>query len=57
MNEADIDLLDQYGWVVECESPFELRHEDGSRATGQAAQIVLEYVKREEFPEGLYEDE
>ena len=30
------------GWIIECESPLELRHEDGSFATGQAAELVLE---------------
>lgn len=32
------------GWFVECESPFEVRHEDGSFATGQAAKMVLHLV-------------
>ena len=34
-------LLERHGWEVECESPFEIRHEDGSFATKQAATIVL----------------
>lgn len=28
------------GWTVECWSPFEIRHNDGSFATGQAAHCV-----------------
>ena len=27
------DLLKENGWEVECESPFEIRHEDGSFAS------------------------
>ena len=34
-------LLEKHGWVVECYSPFEIRHPDGSFASGQAADIVL----------------
>lgn len=41
MNKTDEKLLEQHGWEVECESPFEIRHEDGSFATGQAAKAVL----------------
>ena len=47
MNGDDIELLEENGWTVECESPFEVRHEDGSFATGYAAQIVLDRVKQE----------
>jgi hypothetical protein len=42
---TDKQLLEIYDWVIECESPFEIRHEDGSFATGQAASIVLDYLK------------
>lgn len=37
-NEA---LLESLGWTVECQSPFEIRHQDGSFASGQAARLVL----------------
>lgn len=33
------------GWVIECESPLEIRHTDGSFATGQAARLVLDGLK------------
>lgn len=46
MNENN-KLLEAYGWFVECESPFEIRHEDGSFATGQAAYIVQDNVIKE----------
>lgn len=34
-------FLAALGWTVECESPFEIRHEDGSFASGQAASMTL----------------
>ena len=40
------EILEDNGWIIECESPFEIRHEDGS--TGQAANIVLYFLKPEE---------
>lgn len=45
MNKEDIKLLEFHGWIVECESPFEVRHEDGSFASGQAADVLLLAVK------------
>jgi len=38
-------LLIQNGWNTECESPHEIRNEDGSFATGQAADMVVECIK------------
>jgi len=45
MPYVDEQLLEKHGWTLECESPFEIRHEDGSFATGQAADIVLLALK------------
>lgn len=42
MYPRDIKLLKLNGWEIECESPFEIRHSDGSFARDQAANIVLE---------------
>lgn len=42
MNSDDKRVLEKNGWTIECESPFEIRHTDGSFATGQAARLVLE---------------
>jgi hypothetical protein len=39
--ETDEALLEADGWTVECKSPFEIRHKDGSFATGQAADAVV----------------
>jgi hypothetical protein len=48
MNEDNIKLLEENGWVVECESPFEIRYEDGGAfASGCAADIVLYDLKHE----------
>lgn len=49
MNQKDIDFLEAKGWIVECESPLEIRdNETGSFATGYAAKCVLESLRNEE---------
>ena len=45
MTPEDEKLFEKHGWTVECISPFEVRHEDGSFATGQAADILLLALK------------
>lgn len=40
-----IEFLEIRGWTVECCSPFEIRHEDGSFATQNAAKIVLTWLQ------------
>ena len=47
MDKKDKKLLKAEGWEVECESPFEIRHKDGSFASGQAAQMVLSVLQEE----------
>ena len=43
-------LLEFNGWVVECESPFEIRHEEsGSFATGLAAIMVATQLEQEKY--------
>ena len=51
MNERDEKMLGLNGWTVECYSPFEIRHEDGSFATGQAAHMVVAYLWDDEETE------
>lgn len=46
----DKEILEQNGWFIECESPFEIRHIDGDVATGQAAKIVVDSFKEEFNP-------
>lgn len=45
MNQEDRKLLEDDGWVIDCESPFEISDKDGNRATGRAADYVLDYLR------------
>lgn len=45
MDEKTEALLAGAGWEVECWSPFEIRHEDGSFARGSAAQAVVDALQ------------
>ena len=43
MDKRDRAILENDGWVIECESPFEIRNDETeSFATNQAAYAVLE---------------
>lgn len=46
------DILKFYGWDMECISPFEIEHEDGSFASGQAARMILKTLK-EDYENGV----
>lgn len=48
--------LESNGWVVECYSPFEMRHEDGSFASGQAAEMVMFSILDDWYGDGLDEE-
>lgn len=50
MNEKTKEILEQGGWSIECESLFEIRHGDGSFATGKAAYLVVDALKEEFNP-------
>jgi hypothetical protein len=39
------ELLKENGWEIECQSPFEIRHEDGSFASMNAAYSVVEELR------------
>ena len=46
MDLETVERLNEAGWVVECESPLEIRHfESDSFATGIAAQFIVEAIK------------
>jgi hypothetical protein len=46
--DEDIKLLEANGWIVECQSPFEIRNaEMESFATGYAAELVLKSLQDE----------
>ena len=41
-------ILAKHGWFIECESPFSIKNENGSIATGEAAYIILgEFAKQQ----------
>lgn len=40
-------ILQHFGWTIESESPFELRHKDGSVATKQAASYLIDALQNE----------
>lgn len=48
MSTEDKELLEDDGWIVECESPFAIRNQfdPESRATGLAARMILDYLKQ-----------
>lgn len=49
-------LLEHFGWTIECESPLEISHEDGSFASGQAADMVAHCVENEWYDDEEYEE-
>lgn len=50
MNKRE-EILNKNGWTVECSSPFEIRHDDGSFATGQAANLIFRSIVEENSSE------
>ena len=53
MNNSE-KILEKYGWIVECELPLEIRHnETGSFASGVAAEIVIDYIIEFGFKKGV----
>lgn len=48
MSAEDKQLLEDDGWIVECESPLEIvnQFDPECRATRLAAKIILDYIKR-----------
>lgn len=51
---TDEEILEYFEWVVVCESPYEIYHDDGSVATGQAVHHVIVGL-REEYINEMYE--
>lgn len=49
MNEQDRKLLEDDGWTIECESPFEIRTENGDFASGTAAIYILIYLQEKQL--------
>ncbi len=46
-------VLAHYGWTIECQSPYEIRHTDGSFATLRAARQIELSLYEDAFEEGL----
>ncbi len=40
------EILDDNGFYITCESPLEIENDDGDAATGVAALLVIEYLKK-----------
>lgn len=53
MDKNREEILNSYGWEVECYSPLEIRHEDGSFATLNAAKIVINSIISEVMDGGV----
>lgn len=52
--KTDDEILNYYGWEVECGTPYEIRNNDGSFASGQAILYVIDGL-RKEYIEEQYE--
>ena len=52
MKQEDIDILEEDGWTIDCESPFEIsREDDNSFARGAAAYYVLDFLHMDNVKE------
>jgi hypothetical protein len=51
MTKNDRNILEAKGWTVECESPLEIRHEDGSFATNKAAKYTIAGIVKDHVQE------
>ena len=47
---TDEEILRQNGWIIECESPYEIRHSDGSFAAGNAIKIIINSLRDDSHP-------
>jgi hypothetical protein len=48
---TDEKLLEKYGWSLDCESPLEVSHKDGSFARHLPAELLIDHLKE------VYEEE
>jgi len=51
---TDEEILEYYGWVIVCQSPYEIQHFEGSFASGMATSHVINGL-REEYINEQYE--
>lgn len=55
--QEDVVLLERFGWVVECESPLEIRHVDGAFVRGAHEVVcILEQCREETLKEACKKD-
>jgi hypothetical protein len=54
MDLNDEKLLNDNGWEVECYTPFEIRTKDGSFASGEAAWMVLHWLREQNASSPTY---
>jgi len=47
MEPTTKEMLEAMGWTITCESPYEIEHIDGSTATGQSTQPVVDAIIEE----------
>lgn len=47
MNDENLKLLEENGWEIECQSPFEIRHRDGAFVTLYGIQYVIDGLRLE----------
>lgn len=52
---TDDKILEHYGWSLDCESPLEVSHKDGSTARHLPAKLLIEHL-RETFEEEMEEE-
>lgn len=44
---SDKELLNHYGWEINCQNPYEVSHSDGSFASGQAVPHLIYSLKED----------
>lgn len=45
--EDDDNILEHFGWTMECQSPLEVSDENGDFARGFPAQLVIDHFRKE----------
>jgi hypothetical protein len=44
LSKIEKDVIERLDWSIDCFSPLEISNKDGAFATGEAAQIVIDYL-------------
>jgi len=51
---SDEQLLERYGWSLDCQSPLNISHKDGSQASNIPATLMIDHL-REQYEEEMEE--